>query len=69
MDQEKLWRAEHYAPPPIKICMTHKEAALLYVVLCDNARTWNAELCDQLRVFVTDTDAFNARLELQPRLK
>lgn len=44
--------------------LTRKEAALLYNVLCDNAREWNTNLIKQLRAQVSDTDAYNARVYL-----
>lgn len=53
-------------PAPRHLRMTHKEAAYLLNLLVDNARQWNAGLRQQLSAQVTDTEAFNARVEMTP---
>lgn len=46
--------------PQRKLNMDPQTAALLYLLLCDNARAWNADLRNQLRQVVTPTEVYNA---------
>jgi hypothetical protein len=63
---EELRRAydRRSTAPPRQLSMSYKQSALLYNVLIDNPRVWNAPLREQLRQMVTPTESFNARAEL-----
>ena len=60
---------ERNRPPELlPVQIKRDEAAFLYNVLCDNARPWNADLRKRIKLFVTDSDAFNAKCILQGRV-
>ena len=53
------------ASAPRNLKMSPEQSALLYNLLCDNARTWNAPLRLQLGQVVTGTEAHNAKVAMK----